>query len=163
VSPGPKASRQAEAVRTRLLNEVNERRSPRTNATVNQLLDKYLDIFDGDRGTLQKYHGYVRKHIAPFIGQVKVGELDADILDSLYAELRRCRVHCDGRKRIDHRTPVDPHLRPSLPAARVPAARCDDDPPHALHPVRRLQARGALAVGRGQLRRPGRATGGTGT
>jgi integrase len=108
VPPGPKAARQAEVARTRLLNQVNERRNPRTNATVSQLLDKYLDIFDGDRGTLQKYRGYVRKHIEPFIGQVKVGALDADILDSFYAELRRCRDHCDGRRRIDHRTPT-PH------------------------------------------------------
>jgi integrase len=56
--------------------------------------------------TLQKYRGYVRKHIEPFIGQVKVGALDADILDSFYAELRRCRDHCDGCRRIDHRTPL---------------------------------------------------------
>jgi len=104
VPPGPKAARQAEAVRTRMLNEVNERRSPRTNATVSQLLTKYLDIFDSDRGTLQKYRGYIRNHIEPFIGQVKVGALDADILDSLYAELRRCRTHCDGRPHLDHRT-----------------------------------------------------------
>ncbi|MGI8528508.1 MAG: hypothetical protein ACR2KO_03430, partial [Geodermatophilaceae bacterium] len=108
VPAGPNALRRAEVVRTRLLNEINERRSPRTNATVSKLLDRYLDIFDGDRGTLQKYRGYVRKHIAPFIGNVKVGALDADILDSLYAELRRCRLHCDGgRRRIDHRTEVD--------------------------------------------------------
>ncbi len=119
---GPRARRQAEVVRTRLLHEVNERRSPRTNATVSQLLDRYLDIFDGDRGTLQKYRGYVRKHIAPFIGNVKVGALDADILDSLYAELRRCREHCDGRRRTDHRTAV--------------AHECDDRcGPHRCRPL----------------------------
>jgi integrase len=100
-----KAHEQAEVARTRLLNEINERRHPRTSATVGQLLDRYLEVFDGDRGTLQKYRGYLRKHIMPFIGQVKVGTLDADILDSLYAELRRCRTHCDGRGGIDHRTP----------------------------------------------------------
>jgi len=100
-----KADEQAETVRTRLVNEINERRNPRTNATVGQLLDRYLEVFDGDRGTLQKYQRYVRKHIMPFIGHVKVGMLDADILDSFYAELRRCRTHCDGRARIDHRTP----------------------------------------------------------
>ncbi|SDP67115.1 hypothetical protein SAMN04487905_1071, partial [Actinopolyspora xinjiangensis] len=30
-------------VRTRLLNQVDERRNPRTNATVEQLLDRYLE------------------------------------------------------------------------------------------------------------------------
>ena len=40
-----------------------------------------------------------------FVGHLKAGALDADALDSLYAELRRCRTHCDGRGRgIDHRT-----------------------------------------------------------
>jgi integrase len=39
------------------------------------------------------------------LGQVKIGRLDAEVLDSFYAELRRCRRHC-ARKRglIDHRT-----------------------------------------------------------
>jgi integrase len=46
----------------------------------------------------------MRMHIAPFIGEEQVGRLDADALESLYAELRRCREHCTGRRRIDHRT-----------------------------------------------------------
>ncbi len=33
---------EAERVRTRLLAQVDERRNPRTKATVNQLLDRYL-------------------------------------------------------------------------------------------------------------------------
>jgi hypothetical protein len=37
-----------------------------------------------------------------------VGQLDADVLDSFYAELRRCREHCAGRHEIDHRT-REPH------------------------------------------------------
>ena len=51
------------------------------------------------------YVGYLRKHVRPFVGHLKAGVLDADTLDSLYAELRRCQIHCDGRARIDHRTP----------------------------------------------------------
>jgi hypothetical protein len=44
VPAGPKAAKQAEKVRTRLLSEVDEQRSARTNATVDQLLDRYLDV-----------------------------------------------------------------------------------------------------------------------
>jgi integrase len=33
-----------------------------------------------------------------------VGDLDADLFDSFYAELRRCREHCDRRPYIEHRT-----------------------------------------------------------
>lgn len=52
------------------------------------------------------YRGYVRKHIGPLIGEVKVAVLDAEILDSFYAELRRCRDHCSGRRsEVQHRTP----------------------------------------------------------
>lgn len=36
--------REAEKVLTKLLNQVDEQRNPRTGATVNELLDKWLDV-----------------------------------------------------------------------------------------------------------------------
>lgn len=40
----------------------------------------------------------------PLIGDEKVGKVDAELLDSLYAELRRCQAHCTGaHAMIDHR------------------------------------------------------------
>jgi len=72
VPAGPRAERQARTVRDRLVREVEERGSPRTAATVNQLLDRYLDKFDGTPRTLELYGSYVRKHIGPLIGEVKV-------------------------------------------------------------------------------------------
>jgi integrase len=93
----------AEEIRVRLVNQVNERRHPRTNATVSQLLDRYLNSFDGAFSTVNNYRSLRKNHIEPFIGSVRVGVLDADILDSLYAELRRCRSHCTGPF-IEHRT-----------------------------------------------------------
>jgi integrase len=57
--------------------------------------------------TVTGYREYVGKHVRPFIvGKRKISDLDADILDSLYAEMRRCRDHCAHRKQIDHRTPL---------------------------------------------------------
>jgi integrase/DNA-binding transcriptional regulator YhcF (GntR family) len=100
----PDRQKAAEKARTRLLNQVDEQRHPRTNATVNQLLDRYLDQHGGERSTLRTYHGYVDRHVRPLIGELKVGKVDADILDSLYAELRRCRDHCTDSKYIRHRT-----------------------------------------------------------
>lgn len=44
VPAGPAAAKEAEKARTRLLAEVDERRNPRTKATVNQLLDRYLEV-----------------------------------------------------------------------------------------------------------------------
>ena len=104
IPAGPTAERQARAARDRMLAEIAERRNPRTKATVDQLLERYLDQFDGAESTLTLYRGYVRNHISPYLGRLKVGALDADVLDSFYAELRRCRDHCSGRPAVQHRT-----------------------------------------------------------
>ncbi|MBV9163837.1 MAG: tyrosine-type recombinase/integrase [Pseudonocardiales bacterium] len=103
IPAGPDAERRAEDARIRLLAEVQERRNPRTSATVNQLLDRYLALHDGGKTTLHTYRTYAEKHVRPFIGNVKVGALEADVVDSLYAELRRCRQHCNGRPFVEHR------------------------------------------------------------
>lgn len=63
-----------------------------------------MEQFDGSPNTLVLYEGYIRKHISPYLGRLKVGALDADILDSFYAELRRCRIHCAGKRFLQHRT-----------------------------------------------------------
>lgn len=102
VPPGPKAWREAEKLRDRFLLEIAEKRNPRTSATVDQLLTRYLDQFDGAPNTLTIYRSYMRNHVSPFIGHVKVGALDAEILDSLYAELRRCRLHCGDKRSPQH-------------------------------------------------------------
>jgi integrase len=103
VPPGPGAERRAEQTRVRLLAELQERRNSRTSATVDQLLDQYLALHHGGKTTLSTYRMYAEKHIRPFIGHVKVGALEADVVDSLYAELRRCREHCNGRRFVEHR------------------------------------------------------------
>jgi integrase len=108
VPPGPKAARLAEAARTRLLSQVDEQRQPRTNATVNWLLDQHFAMSTWERSTSETYAGYASKHIRPLIGTVQVGALDARVFDSFYAELRRCRDHCGRKRYIDHRTP-HPH------------------------------------------------------
>lgn len=99
IPAGRDARALAERARIRLVNEVNERRNPRTSATVSQLLDRYLREARLARKTLSTYRGLVDRHVLPFIGGVKVGSVDADVLDSLYAELNRCRQHCDSRCR----------------------------------------------------------------
>ncbi|NMH97962.1 site-specific integrase [Pseudonocardia acidicola] len=107
VPAGPKVAAEAEKVMRRLASQVDERRHPRTNATVDQLLDKHFDLMTVERSTLATYQGYADKHVRPLIGTVQVGALDADVFDSFYAELRRCREHCDRRKYIKHRTAAE--------------------------------------------------------
>ena len=107
VPAGPKAAPQADAVRTCLFNQVDERRHPQTSATVDQLLDRHFEMATLAPTTLAPYVGYATKHIQPLIGQLQVGALYADLFDSFYAELRRCRDHCDRRPRQDHRTTAE--------------------------------------------------------
>ncbi|QNG55119.1 site-specific integrase [Pseudonocardia petroleophila] len=108
VKAGPKAQREAEAARNRLLSQVAEKRNPRTSATVDQLLERYLDQFAGSPNTLELYRTHVRNHISPCLGHVRIGQLDAETLDSFYGELRRCRRRCSRRREIDHRV-AEPH------------------------------------------------------
>ncbi len=102
IPAGPKAAVAAEKARTCLQNQVDEQRNPRTKATVDQLMDRYLELLDVDVTTRKGYEGYIRNHIRPLLGRVPVGKLNGETLDSFYAILRTCRAHCDGRPFIEH-------------------------------------------------------------
>lgn len=102
IPASPTAAREAEQARARLLNQVDEGRNPRTKATVNQLMDRYLDVLDVDVTTRTSYEGYIRNHIRPLLGKLPIGKLTGETLDSFYTVLRRCRAHCDGRPFIEH-------------------------------------------------------------
>jgi integrase len=123
VQPGPKAHAEAERVRTRFLNQVDERRNPKSHATVNQLLDRYLEVVDVDESTFRTYCGYIDNHVRPVLGRLPVARVDGEVLDSFYGQLRRCRDRCQGRaRRIDHRT--------------AQAHECDDRcRPHVCRPL----------------------------
>ncbi len=105
IAAGPTAAREAEHARARLLNQVDEGRNPRTKATVNQLMDRYLELLNVDVTTRAGYEGYIRNHIRPLLGRLQVGRLNGETLDSFYTVLRTCRAHCGGKKYVEHRTP----------------------------------------------------------
>lgn len=146
IPAGPKADDLAQKVLTKFLNEVDEQRQPRTNATVEHLLERHLERLaqSGKAGpkTMQAYRALVSRHINPLIGHQKVGEIDAYVLDSLYAELGRCRDHCDRRSRqqIQHRTERDHRCdehdaapcSPPDPDCRACQRRCK---PHRCRPL----------------------------
>ena len=98
VPAGPKAWDQADAVRRDFLARFQERRNPKTTATIDQLLDRYLDQHTGGGRTVTGYREYVDKHVRPFIGTRKVADLDAEILDSRGA-CRRVRWTRQSRRR----------------------------------------------------------------
>jgi hypothetical protein len=50
IQPGPDAEKEAEKARIRLINQVDERRHPRTKATLAHLIEKHLDSASLDPG-----------------------------------------------------------------------------------------------------------------
>jgi hypothetical protein len=64
---------------------------------------------------------YPEKHIRPIVGRLKAGAVDVEVLDWLYAELRRYRIHCvRSRGLVDHRPP-----RPHECDSRCRPHRCN--------------------------------------
>jgi hypothetical protein len=138
VPPGPRRRREAEKVRARLLNQVDEQWNPRTKATVNQLPDRYLAVVELEESTRKTYVGYLDVHVRPMLGALSLGKLDGEVRDAFYAELRRCHVHCDRRRRgVDRRTKAEHECGGTehAPRARSPSA---DRPPSLsrLRPLR---------------------------
>ena len=60
---GSRHKRETEKVLTRLLNQVDEQRNLRTGATVNELLDTWLEVIDVERKTRT---GYVSRSTSTF-------------------------------------------------------------------------------------------------
>jgi integrase len=105
VPAGTNAAKEAEKVRVRLFNQVDEQRNPRTTATMNQLMDRYIGVIDVDRTTRKGYESRINIHVRPLLGHLPVARVDGEILDSFSTVLRTCRAHCGGTRRtIDHRT-----------------------------------------------------------
>lgn len=104
VPAGPDAQAEAEKVLNRFIAQLDDQRNARTKATVNQMLDRYLANLTVSEKTAIDYESLARNHIRPLVGDVQVARIDAELLDSFYAELRRCRVHCRDRRFIQHRT-----------------------------------------------------------
>jgi integrase len=104
IPAGPRAAKEAEKARTRLLAQMDERRNPRTRATVNQMFDRYLTVLDVEPTTRSTYEGYIRNHIRPALGPLPLVRLEAETVESFYAQLRTCRSRCGGKESVDHRT-----------------------------------------------------------
>jgi integrase len=80
--------RKAQALRARLLTQVNEGRRPATDATVAQLLARWLEVADLAWSTRVTYQGYVDRTILPALGHIQLRHLDTATLDRFYTTLR---------------------------------------------------------------------------
>jgi hypothetical protein len=107
VPAGPNQQKEVERVRAEFVAQVRAERHPRTDATVQQLIEQHLKDAKLGFKTRKNNNSQTGKHILPRNGHLKVRAVDARVMDSFYSELRRCRDHCDGRPHVQHRTPQE--------------------------------------------------------
>jgi len=107
IPAGHDAGKSAEKARTRLLNQVDEKRNPRTAASLNQLLDRWLGVLDVEASTRRGYVTKLDKHIRPVLGAIPASRIDAETLETFYADLRTCRDHCLRR---EYSSLSEPHV-----------------------------------------------------
>lgn len=122
--------KEAEKILTRLQAEVDKQRNARSRATFGYAVDKWMQLHDVEASSREANEIYVRRYIRPALGDEPIHKVSALVLESLYAELRRCRARCDGKPRIEHR--VDgPHecrvVKHKRPPGRQPSGGY---PPH---------------------------------
>ncbi len=92
----------AEVLRTQLQARVDQDRHPKSDLTVRQAIDQWLEVAKLEDTTRDRYDDLIRIYIDPTLGTMKAAKLDAELLERWYARLQRCRSGCDGRRRAGH-------------------------------------------------------------
>jgi integrase len=141
---------EAERKRVELIERLAEGREPAEKATVSMLLDRWMDVADLALSTRVTHESYIERIIRPVLGDWPVRKLErrVDVLDQLYAHLRRCGKLCDGRRFIEHRTSDGAASRDAVDHDCA-AAGCS---PHVCRPmagstVRRIHSNISAAFG----------------
>jgi integrase len=97
------AQKEAGKVMTRLQASVDAQRSTSTTVTFSYAVDEWLRTSELEDNTRDTYVGYIERTIRPALGKVGLKKVTARTLENLYADLRRCRVRCDGKPFIEHK------------------------------------------------------------
>lgn len=105
---------------------------------------------EAEENTRKGYATHARLYIKPALGKVPLNKINAQVLEELYAQLRRCRIRCNGKVPIDHRAAGEHEcrvVRHRRPPGRRPAnwetehdckaAGCvvEECPPHECKPL----------------------------
>lgn len=85
--------------------EADSLKVARTKATFDALLDRWLAQQELDATTRMNYDWIMRDHIRPVLDDVPLLLLMREAsarLEGFYADLRRCRLRCNGKPFIEH-------------------------------------------------------------
>ena len=116
---------EAERRRAALIAQITKGRVPQARATVSDLIDRWLSVAELELITTVNYESYIERVIRPVLGGLQLREIQdrVEVLDELYAQLRRCRRLCGGRRGlVDHRPVGQGRRRPD----GEPDHQCDE-------------------------------------
>src|ERR687893_1908724 len=97
------ARRTARKALNRLVAEAEKARRPSSVVSLGHVIDEWLRVAEHEDSTRETYLGYIERTIKPALGSMPVAKLSVRHLETLYAELRRCRVRCPGKPFIEHK------------------------------------------------------------
>jgi len=86
----------------RLQSQIDEDKQPKSNITVRQAIEQWLDVVVLEDTTRERYDDLIRLYVMPTFGPLPAARLDAELLERFYARLHRCREMCTGRARSSH-------------------------------------------------------------
>jgi len=97
------ARRAARRALNRLVAEAEKARQPSSVISLGQVIDEWLKVAEHEDSTRETYLGYIERTIKPALGSMSIAKLSVRHLETLYAELRRCRARCDRKPFIEHK------------------------------------------------------------
>lgn len=97
------AWRKAEDKLVELRAKVLKQQNASSAVSLSYAIDEWFRKADLEDSTRNSYKGYIRRVIKPALGETPVKKLGARALETLYSELRRCRIRCDGKPFIEHK------------------------------------------------------------
>jgi integrase len=86
----------------RLQNEIDEDKAPKSNITVRQAIEQWLEVAKLEDTTRERYQDLIRLYVLPTFGHLQAAKLDAELLEPFYARLHRCRDMCSPRPPAGH-------------------------------------------------------------
>lgn len=93
---------EAKKTLTRLQRQVDEDQHPKSDITVRQAVEQWLEVAALEDTTRERYDDLIRLYILPTFGDLPAAKLDAELLERFYARLHRCRAMCNGKSRPGH-------------------------------------------------------------
>ena len=81
--------RAAERLARQLLSEVDRQRAPRSNMTVAQMIQNWLDTAELEQTTRDSYSRYIANQILPVLGKTQARKVTVETLERFYAHLRK--------------------------------------------------------------------------